>query len=128
MKIFERCIRKELLRTCEEFLDHRQHGFMNSKSCTTQMIPFTDDLAVNLNNKEKTHIIYFDYAKAFDRVSHDLILHELKQQYKIDGFMLRFIRLYLQDCTQHFVIGGVASEALPVKSGVPRGSILEPLL
>ena len=65
------------------------------------MVPFTYDLAVNLNNKEKTDIIYFDFAKAFDCVSHDLILHKLKHQYKVDGFMLRFIRSYLQAKVVH---------------------------
>ena len=128
MKVFERCIKKELLATCEPCLDPRQHGFVNNKSCTTQMVPFTHNLAFNLNNKEKTDIIYFDFAKAFDSVSHDLILDKLKYRYKVDGLMLRFIRSYLQDRQQQVVVGGVTSETLLVKSGVPQGSILGPLL
>ena len=124
MKVFERCIKKELLATCEPCLDPRQHGFVNNKSCTTQMVPFTHNLAFNLNNKEKTDIIYFDFAKAFDSVSHDLILDKLKYRYKVDGLMLRFIRSYLQDRQQQVVVGGVTSETLLVKSGVPQGSIL----
>ena len=128
MKIFERCIKKELFASCESLLDPRQHGFMNEKSCTTQMIPFTYDLARNINNKEKTDIIYFDFAKAFDSVSHDLILHKLKHNYKVDGLMLRFIRSYLQGRQQQVVIGGTTSTTRDVKSGVPQGSILGPLL
>ena len=122
-EIFERCIKNELLNTCEELLDPRQHGLMNIKSCTTQMVPFAYDLALNLNNKQKTDTIYFDFAKAFYCVSHDLILQKLKQKYKFDGFMLRFIQSYLQGRTQQVTIGGVASEALSVKSGEPQGSI-----
>ena len=49
MKVFERCIRKELLNSCEQLIDPRQNGFTNAKSCTAQMVPFTYDLTLTLN-------------------------------------------------------------------------------
>ena len=55
------------------------------------MVPFTYDLILSLNNKSKVDVIYFDFAKAFDSVCHDLILKKLKHEYKVDGLMLRFI-------------------------------------
>ena len=96
MKVFERCIQRELYATCADLLDARQHGFLNEKSCTTQMVPFIDDLSSAMNSKIRSDIIYFDFAKAFDSVSHDLILHKLKKNYGVDGLMLGFVKSYLQ--------------------------------
>ena len=67
------------------------------------MAPFIDNLAVALNNKSRVDIIYFDFAKAFDTVSHDLILRKLKYLYEIDGFMLNLIKSYLKGRQQQVV-------------------------
>ena len=42
MKVFEKCIQRELYAACADLLDAKQHGFLNEKSCTTQMVPFID--------------------------------------------------------------------------------------
>ena len=130
MKIFEKVIRDKMMSICKTKINHKQHGFLPAKSCTTQMIPFMDSLSVNIDDIStiSTDVVYFDFSKAFDSVNHDIILHKLKHQFHIDGVLLKFLTNYLKDRKQAVVIGGSRSAVLPVLSGVPQGSILGPLL
>ena len=89
---------------------------------------FTESIARSLHEKIGTDVIYFDFAKAFDTVSHDLILQKLKVQYKIDGTLLKFFANYLQGRKQQVIIDNAVSNSVDVLSGVPQGSILGPLL
>ena len=97
---------------------------------STQLIPFIDDLAeaLGLNNSIRTDVIYFDFAKAFDSVNHDVILHKLKFVFNVDGLMLKFLTNYLQNRKQRVVVDQSMSIDANVLSGVPQGSILGPLL
>ena len=128
MKVFERIIKDKLLALTHDLLDSRQHGFLEHKSCTTNMVLFCDSLALSLNENIVNHVIYFDFAKAFDSVNHDILLQKLKNSYGIDSILLKFLTNYLKDRSQRVVIGSESSSTLPVNSGVPQGSILGPLL
>ncbi|MCP4459932.1 MAG: hypothetical protein GY816_18200, partial [Cytophagales bacterium] len=126
MKIFEKIVRDELLAKCHHKLDQSQHGFLPQKSCTTQMVNYIDSLSVSINSNIRTDVIYFDFAKAFDSVNHDVILDKLKFEFGIEGTLLKFIMNYLKDRKQRVVIGGSQSDLKNVRSGVPQGSILGP--
>ena len=82
-------------------LDSRQHGFLDLKSCSSNMVTFLDDIFLSINDFKtmSTDIIYFDFSKAFDSVNHDLLLYKLKNYYSIDGRLLKFLMNYL--CTEN---------------------------
>ena len=128
MKVFERIIKEKILSLTSDAIDNRQHGFLAQKSCTTNMVGFCDSLALSLNENILNHVVYFDFAKAFDSVNHDILLKKLKDMYKIDGTLLKFIKNYLEGRFQKVVIGSESSSTLNVNSGVPQGSFLGPLL
>ena len=127
-KIMERIIQDELLTKTQESISSEQHGFLSSRSCNSNLISLTDNIASNLYNDIGTDIIYFDFAKAFDSVNHDLLLNKLKNKFNIDARLFKFLVNYLKNRRQRVTLENVFSDYLPVQSGVPQGSILGPLL
>ena len=127
-KIMERIVQEEILNRTSNLIDLRQHGFIENKSCTTNLISLLEDVTYSLHNKIVTDIIYFDFAKAFDTVNHDILLAKLKYKFKIEGRMLKFLCNFLSSRKQRVVLSNKFSSTLPVMSGVPQGSILGPLL
>ena len=104
--IFERQIRDEILSHCRHLIHDTQHGFLPHKSCTTQLLPFSHDISLELNSSDLIDVVYFDFQKAFDTVNHDIILQKLKLQYGINGMMLKLIKNYLKDRTQRVLVNG----------------------
>ena len=128
MKVFERILYDELYFRTHEKIGQRQHGFLKNKLCNSNLLTFTESIARSLHENIGTDVIFFDFAKAFDTVSHDVILQKLKVQYKIDGTLLKFFVNYLQGRKQQVIIDNAVSNSVDVLSGVPQGSILGPLL
>ena len=128
MKTFERIVRDKILDTVGHMINDRQHGFLPRRSCATNMIGLCDSLALSLNSNINSDVIYFDFAKAFDTVNHDIILWKLKNLFGIDGLLLQFVTSYLQNRQQRVLMDDQISDCKCAKSGVPQGSILGPLL
>ena len=68
-----------------------------------------------------------DLSKAFDSVKHTFLLRKL-HYYGIRGIALDFFKCYFLNRKQFVVNGDCKSADLNIKSGVPQGSIIGPLL
>ena len=74
-----------------------------------------------------TDVIYLDYAKAFDKVDHRILLEKL-YAYGVRGKLLMWINSYLTNREQTVVINGEHSKPAKVVSGVPQGTVLGPVM
>ena len=126
-KVLERCIYNRLIEHIGEKLHHLQFGFLKGKSTTSQLLQVLHDIGNKLDNKCQVDTLYLDFAKAFGKVNHELLLLKLKR-FGISGNLLSWLRDYLSGRYQGVTVLGETSNTLPVLSGVPQGSILGPLL
>ena len=104
-----------------------QHGFRRNRSCETQLLQFTTDIAKILAADNQTDVLVMDFSKAFDKVGHGRLLHKLGH-YGIRGRTQRWIRRFLSGRTQEVVVEGQHLDRVPVTSRVPQGSVLGPCL
>jgi hypothetical protein len=125
-KIMERCLHNYIWDITKLELHNNQHGFFKHRSTNTQLTEFYHKVSVNMDNKIQTDVIYLDLSKAFDCIPHHLLVHKLKS-YGFNGGLLTWIKDYLSNRQQKVLLEGYQSDALPVISGVPQGSILGPL-
>ena len=129
VKIYERIIRKAVVSYLEDnnILSHKQHGFRSGKSCLTQMLSHFDEIMVGLTLGKDSDAIYLDYAKAFDKVDHRLLLAKLVK-YGFSSQFINWINSFLNNRPQSVVLNGVHSYLAAIISGVPQGTVLGPIL
>ena len=129
IKICERIWRIKMVQFIEKnnILCNHQHGFRKGRSCLTQLLHHFDDVLTGLTKGVDTDAIYLDFAKAFDKVDHRLLIEKLKR-YGFHPKLISWIESFLRDREQHVVVDGVSSIVAIILSGVPQGSVLGPLL
>ena len=79
VKVFERVVRKKMVDYLElnDLICGKQHGFRSGRSCLTQLLHHFDDVLEALTENSDFDSIYLDYAKAFDKVDHKLLVKKL---------------------------------------------------
>jgi len=128
-KVFEHIISSAISQhaNINNIIGKEQHGFRKNRSCETQLLETINDLAIALNNGKQIDLLLLDFSKAFDKVSHQRLLHKLLH-YGINGPLFNWIKDYLSNRLQKVILDGAVSSCSDVKSGVPQGSVLGPLL
>ena len=96
-KVLERCVYNKLIQHVSNELHHLQYGFLKGKSTTDQLLDVLHHIGESLDKRVQTDAIFLDFAKAFDRVDHRLLVGKLRQ-YGISGSLLQWFEGYLTDC------------------------------
>ena len=68
-----------------------QHGFMNGRSCLTNLISFYDKVTHLVDEGKAVSVVYVDCSKAFDTVPHNTLMEKVAA-HSLDGCMLHWVK------------------------------------
>ena len=107
-------------------ITNSQFGFSEGKSINDAALSFLYDVYSNSIANSETVAVVIDFKRAFDTVSHPLLLEKL-YRYGVRGGTNSLIASYLKERYLYVQIGNSKSEMKSLKYGVPQRSCLGPL-
>lgn len=128
-KILEKVIKKQVLTFLDsnKILSSTQYGFRENLGTSDAIANVTNTIIGKLDEGKKCLAVFIDLQKAFDTIDHEMLYLKLKKN-GITEATLNLLRSYLTGREQFVQIGKRRSKTLPIKYGVPQGSVLGPLL
>ncbi|XP_054260026.1 uncharacterized protein LOC128984710 [Macrosteles quadrilineatus] len=128
-KVFETAIKLQLVSYLERnnLMSNLQHGFRKDRSTVTAVSELVHRIQQAFEDTNTVALTLCDLSKAFDCVSHDILLAKLNK-YGVRGAVYDTFVTYLENRQQVVSIAGAKSRALNVPHGVPQGSVVGPVL
>lgn len=128
-KIFERVLydRLDQYLTQLNYIYKKQYGFRPKSNTLSATIDLITNIKLRIDKKQVVLGLFIDLKKAFDSVSHELLLKKLTD-IGIQGSAYKIFKSYLTNRKQVVKIGEMESNPETVTYGIPQGSIIGPLL
>ena len=128
-KVLEKLVHRQLSDYLERnnLLSCSQFGFRGERSTQHAVTLFTEHIRNNMEQSRCTGALFMDLRKAFGTVHHGTLLDKLRC-YGIQNTELAWFEDYLFNRKQFACYDQSTSQPEQITYGVPRGSILGPLL
>ena len=126
-RLFEKLIHEQLFPYFNDYLYKNQSGFRPKYSTQTALLNTSNQWLLNIDKGDYNIAVFLDLRKAFDTVDHSLLILKL-EYYGVLGTELRWFKSYLSGRQQYCSVNNKNSPLTIVRSGIPQGSSLGPLL
>ena len=129
-KILERIIHTRITSHLQSFpsICPFQSAYRKFHSTETALLRIQNDLLLAINQQKLSALVLLDLSAAFDTIDHNILLACLSSTFGITGSALNLLTSYLTDRSQSVSINSHSTPPSQMKTGVPQGSVLGPLL
>ena len=128
-KVFEKVIQNQIVEFLDDtkLLSPHQFGFRANFSTADALLYATEKIRFDIDNKNVVAAAFLDLSKAFDSISHEILLQKL-HNLNFSENSIAMIRSFLKRRLQKVVLETTSSDWIELYQGVPQGTILGPLL
>lgn len=134
-KLFEKTMTNRIYNFLEKYniFSDNQYGFRKKRSTSEAVFKYVQEILTYINDKHYAIGVLLDMSKAYDRVSHSILLNKL-QGVGIRGDALKWIKSYLSNRKQCVQIDhldentgelrNILSEVVTTTCSIPQGSVM----
>ena len=129
-KVIEKIAAEQLREHLSEYSLYSkfQSAYRQFHSSETAILKIHNDIMISIDNHFDVILVLLDLSSAFDTIDHAILLNRLQTKFGVSGSALNWFSSYLQGRTQRICIDNEFSEPRDIPYGVPKGSVLGPIL
>ena len=134
LKFVSKCIEKVVATQLDQHITRNnlgeslQSAFKKHHSTETALVKVQNYILNAIDNQNSVILVLLDLSAAFDTIDHEILLHKLSSGYGITGKAHKWFKSYLTERTLMVHVSDGQSTKRILRSGVPQGSILGPML
>ena len=129
-KVLEKIVLRQLLGHLDanDLRETYQSAYRTGHNTETALLMVMNDLMQECDTGSVSILALLDLSAAFDTIDHTILLNRLSQTFGLSGSVLMWFTSYIEGRFQSVKIGNHVSDEMPVRVGVPQGSVLGPVL
>jgi hypothetical protein len=126
-KIFTKILYAQIINIIKKLIPSHQTGFLPGRDIRTNVLHL--QLLIDRLEQDDEHaaFLFLDWEKAFDRVSHQAIIH-LFTALQLPNPFVRSLRAIYRHASAKVQLSGFFSQSIDIHSGTKQGDPLSPLI
>ena len=128
LKVLEKIALNQIMKHCDSLMPDYQSAYRKFYSCETVLVKLVNDVLWAMEHQKILSLVCIDLSAAFDMVDHKILEQVLKNEYRINGTVLKWYKTYIRPRGFKVSIHEEYSDEIELPFAVAQGSCMGPYL